>query len=345
MAECHPVGFQWVMEAKARGATIIHVDPRFTRTSAVADIHVPLRAGTDIAFLGGLINYVLEQRHVSSATTSSPTPTRRRSCGEDFRDTEDLDGLFSGFDPDTAHYDPTTWQYEGTDGRGRGRPARRRSTRARPRRRRDVTASERRRRHGGEPRAATTTLQHPRCVFQILKRHFARYTPEMVERGLRHPAGAVPAGGRGAVRQLGPGAHRGLLLRRRLDPAHRRRAVHPHRGDPAAAARQHRPARRRHHGPARPRQHPGLDRHPDAVQPPARLPPDAARRTSTTTSTTYIEADARHDAGSGATCDAYIVSLLKAWWGDAATADNDFCFDYLPRLTGDHSHLPDRARA
>src|SRR3954462_9447936 len=59
MAECHPVGFQWVMEAKARGAKVIHIDPRFTRTSAVADLHVPLRAGSDIAFLGGIINYIL----------------------------------------------------------------------------------------------------------------------------------------------------------------------------------------------------------------------------------------------------------------------------------------------
>ena len=59
MAECHPVGFQWVMEAKARGAKVIHVDPRFTRTSAVSDMHVPLRAGSDIVFLGGIINYVL----------------------------------------------------------------------------------------------------------------------------------------------------------------------------------------------------------------------------------------------------------------------------------------------
>ena len=59
MAECHPVAFQWVMEAKAKGATVIHVDPRFTRTSAVADLHVPIRAGSDIAFVGGLINYVL----------------------------------------------------------------------------------------------------------------------------------------------------------------------------------------------------------------------------------------------------------------------------------------------
>src|SRR5438552_1236380 len=62
MAECHPVGFQWVMEAKRRGATIIHVDPRFTRTSAVADIHVPIRAGSDIVFLGGIVNYICENQ-------------------------------------------------------------------------------------------------------------------------------------------------------------------------------------------------------------------------------------------------------------------------------------------
>ena len=76
MAECHPVGFQWVMEAKARGATVIHVDPRFTRTSALADLYVPLRAGSDITFLGGIINYVLRARN-TSATTWSPTPTPR----------------------------------------------------------------------------------------------------------------------------------------------------------------------------------------------------------------------------------------------------------------------------
>src|SRR6266487_1701548 len=95
MAECHPVGFQWVMAAKARGAKIIHVDPRFTRTSAVADIHVPLRAGSDIAFLGGLINYVISNEkyfrdYVVSYTNAASIVT------EEFRDTEDLDGVFSG---------------------------------------------------------------------------------------------------------------------------------------------------------------------------------------------------------------------------------------------------------
>src|SRR5438270_11246680 len=114
MAECHPVGFQWVMEAKARGATVIHIDPRFTRTSALADIHVPLRAGADIAFLGGIINYVLQNekdfREYVVAYTNAAT-----ILSEDYRDTEDLDGVFSGLDPDERTYDPHTWQYEGME--------------------------------------------------------------------------------------------------------------------------------------------------------------------------------------------------------------------------------------
>src|SRR5690349_16478083 len=112
MAECHPVGFQWVGEAKARGAKIVHVDPRFTRTSAIADLHVPLRAGSDIAFLGGLINHVLQNelyfKEYVVAYTNAAALLR-----DDFQDTEDLDGLFSGFDPEKGGYDETSWEYEG----------------------------------------------------------------------------------------------------------------------------------------------------------------------------------------------------------------------------------------
>src|SRR5512135_1083773 len=120
MAECHPVGFQWVMEAKVRGGTVVHVDPRFSRTSALADIHVPLRAGSDIAFLGGLVNHVLsnglEFRDYIVAYTNAAT-----ILWEDFRDTEDLDGLFSGWNDEGHHYDPTSWMYEGV-GRAAGVP-------------------------------------------------------------------------------------------------------------------------------------------------------------------------------------------------------------------------------
>ena len=67
MAECHPVAFRWPMQAKLKGAKLIHVDPRFTRTSAMADIHAPIRSGSDVAFLGGLINYVLQSERWNTA--------------------------------------------------------------------------------------------------------------------------------------------------------------------------------------------------------------------------------------------------------------------------------------
>src|ERR1700710_1617119 len=186
MAECHPVGFQWVMEAKAKGAKVIHIDPRFTRTSAVADLHVPLRLGTDIAFLGGIIKYVLDndlyfKEYVVAYTNAAAL------VNEDFVDAEDLGGLFSGFDAEHGHYDNASWQYEfaeephsGADDPGRA--AEQDGGSQHP----DVKAADRAQSlgSGGAPIPAQPkrdeTLQHPRSVFQILKRHFARYTPEMV---------------------------------------------------------------------------------------------------------------------------------------------------------------------
>ena len=120
MAENHPVGFRFVMKAKERGATIIHVDPRFSRTSALADIHVPLRAGSDLVFLGALVNHVITSerwgsdeffqaylRHYTNAATLI-TP--------EYQDTEDLGGVFSGYDPERRRYDPTSWRYAGQRG-------------------------------------------------------------------------------------------------------------------------------------------------------------------------------------------------------------------------------------
>src|SRR5687768_15118849 len=125
MAECHPVGFQWVGEAKARGAKVIHIDPRFTRTSAIADLHVPLRAGSDIVFLGAMVNHVLSndlyfKEYVVAYTNAASI------IGAEFQDTEDLDGLFSGFDAEKRHYDQKSWQYEpdetGADGISEDQP-------------------------------------------------------------------------------------------------------------------------------------------------------------------------------------------------------------------------------
>src|SRR4051812_37136988 len=110
MAENHPVGFQWVLEARERGAKVIHVDPRFTRTSAMATKYVGIRAGSDIAFLGGIVNYILENERwfdeYVKRYTNAPIVIDER-----FRDTDELDGLFSGWDPEKKGYSNETWQY------------------------------------------------------------------------------------------------------------------------------------------------------------------------------------------------------------------------------------------
>src|SRR5918912_3321529 len=111
MAENHPVAFRWVMKAKENGAKLIHVDPRFTRTSAVADIYAPIRAGSDIVFLGGLINWIIQndkyfKDYVLNYTNAATI------VNQNYRDSEDLEGLFSGYNPDTRTYDNASWQYD-----------------------------------------------------------------------------------------------------------------------------------------------------------------------------------------------------------------------------------------
>jgi formate dehydrogenase major subunit len=176
MAENHPVGFQWVMEARERGAKVIHVDPRFTRTSAMATTWVKIRAGSDIAFLGGIVNYILEndlhfEEYVKNYTNAPVLISER------FADTEDLDGFFSGWDPERGRYDTTTWQYEGMEAHG-----------AAGQRESGFKTSGEQSGHGGhggglkhgEPPQEDFSLKHPRCVFQLLKKHYRRYTPELV---------------------------------------------------------------------------------------------------------------------------------------------------------------------
>jgi formate dehydrogenase major subunit len=174
MAENHPVGFQWVMEARERGAHVIHVDPRFTRTSAMATKWVGIRAGSDIAFLGGIVNYILENdlwfEEYVKHYTNAPVIIDER-----FRDTEDLDGFFSGWNAEEGKYDPESWQYAGMEVHGSG---------AEP----ETKTRGEQSGHGGhgaglsqgEPPEEDPELRHPRCVLQLLKRHYARYTPEFV---------------------------------------------------------------------------------------------------------------------------------------------------------------------
>ncbi|BBA95525.1 putative formate dehydrogenase [Actinacidiphila reveromycinica] len=338
-AEAHPVGFQWVMEAKARGAKVIHVDPRFTRTSALADLHVPIRAGSDIAFLGALINHVLQTgsdfREYVLAYTNASTIIR-----EDFQDTEDLGGVFSGLDEETGHYDTETWQYEGGDvqaASGERDPQDARRT-GQDRARAAAGGSES---HGsGGPRVAPEphrdpTLSHPRCVYQILKRHYARYTPQMVEEVCGIPRETFAEVCRALVENSGRerttefvyavGWTQHTVGAQYIRAACVLQLLLGNIGRPGGgiqALRGHASIQGSSDIPTLFNLLPGY-----LPMPHAHAHQDLD---------TFVEA-VRTDKGFWGDMRAYMVSLLKAYYGDAATARNDFCFGHLPRLTGSHS--------
>jgi len=329
MAECHPVGFQWVIEARERGARVIHIDPRYTRTSAMATDHVPLRAGSDIAFLGGIINYILQHgrefRDYVVNFTNAPV-----IIDQGFRDTEDLDGFFSGWQAEKGTYDTTSWQYAGMEVHGAAGQ-------------REMGATQGEASHGshggslqhGEPPEEDLTLQHPRCVYQLLKKHYARYTPELVEQVCGVPEhvflevaeALCENSGRErtsafcysvgwtqhtvGVQYIRSAAIIQLLLGNIGRP-----------GGGILALRGHASIQGSTDIPTLYNILPGY-----IPMPHAQAHADLHEFVSQNTS----------PSGYWGNMSSYTVSLLKAWWGTHATPDNDFCFDYLPRITGDHS--------
>ncbi len=334
MAEAHPVGFRWVMKAKERGATIIHVDPRFSRTSALADLHVPIRAGSDIAFLGGLIRHVLEtesyfKEYVVAYTNAATI------VNEEFQDTEDLGGVFSGFDPEAGTYDPRTWMYEGGE-----------VASAAGEREHTTQSFEQKTGAGmmtGEVKR-DETLQHPRCVLNLLRKHYARYTPEMVERicgiapdqfhavathliensGRERTSALCYAVGwtqhTAGAQMIRAGAILQLLLGNIGRP-----------GGGVLALRGHASIQGSTDIPTLYDLLPGYLNMPHARE--GELDLD-----------TYFETGGT-DRGWWVHLPEYMVSLLKAWFGDAATAENDYGFEHLPKISGNHSHFPTTLRA
>jgi formate dehydrogenase major subunit len=330
MAENHPVGFQWVMEAREKGAKVIHVDPRYSRTSAMADYWLPLRPGSDIIFLGALINHVLTHekyfREYVVHYTNASTLLR-----EDFRDTEDLGGIFSGWDQEEKQYDPKTWLYEGSPYKESG----------------GVFAGHSK--HGGghgKDRGGEAgdlgehkddpSLQNPRCVFQVLKKHFARYTPELVESSCGVPkekfleiaevyssasgpekTGAICYAVGWTQHSKGPQIIRAAAILQLLLG---------NTGRPGGGIM----ALRGHSSIQGSTDIPTLY---DIL--PGYLPMPFFEGDSNSLAT-YLK---KHTSETGwwNNFDKYAISLLKAWYGDAATAENQFGFQFLPRVTGDHS--------
>jgi formate dehydrogenase major subunit len=368
MAEAHPVGFRWPMKARERGGTIIHVDPRFSRTSACANQYVQIRAGTDIAFLGGLINYVLTHEkwfkeyvlaYTNATTLIDPA----------FQDTEDLGGIFSGYDEEQHAYQSGKgrWAYAespaakkhagedrgaqrpeeqgpggiGTDGAGEREAGQ------------DMQhgihgpglmggASTHETRRGG-PTCANPkrdpTLRDPNCVMNLLRKHYARYTPEMVSKvcgctpeevervaelmcansGRDRTAVIVYAVG-WTQHSVGPQIIRAAgILQLLLGNV----------GRPGGGVM----AMRGHCSIQGSTDIPTLY---DLL--PGYLPQPTVEKHHETLDG-YVEYES-FPTGYWSKMKPMIVSLLKAWYGEAATKENEWRFKWLPHIDGDYSQLP-----
>jgi len=330
MAENHPVCFRFVMKAREHGAKIVHVDPRFSRTSAVANQFVRIRPGSDIAFLGGLINYVIQHETYFKEYVAAYT----NACtliNPEFQDTEDLDGLFSGFIRDMNQYNHDTWQYQGM--KSSPSPSMHQQFGS-------MSYSQRVGNLVGEwPPPSDPTMQDPSCVFQILKRHFARYTPEMVEQVCGVPkveflevADAISENsGRerttafcyavgwtqhtNGSQIIGACALLQLLMGNIGRP-----------GGGILALRGHASIQGSTDIPTLYEILPGYLAMPNTFD-------------QHETLKDYLETETPK-TGYWNNLPKFMVSLLKAYYGGNATAENAFCYELLPKISGDYSTFP-----
>ena len=335
-AENHPVGFRFVTKAKERGAKVIHIDPRFTRTSALADEYIPIRSGTDIAFTGGIINYVLQneayfKEYVLAYTNASYIVDER------FADTEDLDGIFSGFNTEKGTYDAQTWKYELEETDGEAGEAAGSAKDAAGDGTSPTTGGHAE--HGTKRPKKDETLQHPRCAINLLKKHFSRYTPEIVERVTGAPKEqfldlcklVVANSGREKTMvycyAMGWAQH--TVGVQNIRAAATLQALLGNTGRPGG-------------GIMALRGHASIQGSTDIATLYDLLPgyikaPSLERGEDTFEK---WQKNWTNPTGWWSNWPKYAVSQMKAWYGDAARADNGWAYDYLPKNTGDHSHQP-----
>ena len=309
-AENHPVGFKWFIEAKkTRNAKLIAVDPRFTRTAAVADLYAPIRPGTDIAFLNGIIRYAIEKKRYHEDYVKIHT-NGPYIVGEKFAF---HDGLFSGFDAAKGEYDKTAWGYQ---------------------------ADEKTTGYSVDP-----TLQNPRCVFQLLKAHVDRYTPEMVERVCGTPKGTfekvaeiVTSTGNAervgtityalgwtqhstGVQMIRAGATLQLLLGNVGRPGGGMNAFRGHSNIQGATDTGG-----------------NTEILPGYLKTPVGTQTNLKEYLETATPTT-LNKQAWATMNYWVNYPKFMVSLLKSAWGKAATRENDFGYDWLPKTDGNYSWM------
>ncbi len=330
MAEAHPVGFRFPMKAREKGARLIHVDPHYSRTSACCTDYVPIRAGTDIAFLGGIINQVLTQERWFKEYVL-PYTNAATIVNDAYVDAEDNGGLFSGFDAATDSYPPdkSNWQYA-------GEPAP--TSTIDPSMKADSYSAALADQRGGAPER-DDSLEHPNCVLNVMRRHFARYTPEMVadicgcsaEQFMDVAEAMMVNSGRertsSIVYAVGWTHHTiGVQIIRAASILQLLLGNIGRPGGGIMALRGHASIQGSTDIPTLYNLLPGY------------IPQPAVSRNHKTLSD-YLEQE-KVERGLWSNMPKYMVSFLKAWYGDAATKENDYGFSWLPRVSDDHSHLP-----
>ncbi len=369
MAECHPVAFRWVMQAKLKGAKIIHADPRFTRTTAVSDIYAPVRAGSDIAFLGGVINYVINSERWNTEPFFKEYVTTYTNAATiinpDFRDTEDEAadkplGVFSGLGPYkegpwglngfVGQYKPDSWQYDRAPVGDQGRTA-------------NTAQSGETGVQSGQPGEEDAvppgppfdplvkdllpdntprfdgTLQDPFCVFQILKKHFARYTPEMVSQITGCPREKIVEVAETLLNNSGPDKTAAICYAvgwtqhtygpQMIGTAATLQLLLGNIGRPGGGI----VALRGHATIQGSTDVPTLYHSIHGYMP----APTVLKNHQTVTD--YLKAETL-PTGYWANMPKFFVSYLKSMYGDAATVENDWGLGWHPRISGDHSHMP-----
>jgi len=304
-ADNHPISFKWVTAAMENGAKLIHVDPRFTNTSAKADIYAPLRPGTDIAFIGGLINYILEKKLYNQEYIVEYTDAPFL-VDENFAFN---DGLFSGYDPETRQYDKSTWRYRNSE--------------------------------FGEY-LKDKSLQDPYCVFQLLKKHFSRYDADTVcaitgmpkdifldvartygVTGAPDKAGTIMYAMGATQHTVGTQNVRSYAILQLLlgNIGMAGGGINALRGESNVQGSTDF----------------GLLFHtlPGYLNLPEKGDVDLK---------TYLEhwtpkSPNPEEINYWKFTSRFMVSLLKAFWGDVAQKENDFCYNYLPKRSGNYSHV------
>lgn len=342
-AENHPISFRWVQRAKDRGAKLIHVDPRFTRTSAVSDVYAPIRTGTDIAFIGGIIHYILENKLYDEFYVTNYT-NAGFIVGPDY---QFQDGLFAGYDPAKRKYDAAKWGFVFEEKQVPGEPV----PEIDP-----ATGQPKIDPATGQPVMVTPlvtqptttpridrTLTDPRCVFSLLRQHFARYDldtvsqitgcpKEKIEEVAKLYATTGQPGKAGTILYaMGTTQHtvgsqyiRSYAILQLLlgnigvagGGINALRGESNVQGSTDMAVLFH--------------ILPGYLKYPDADN--VSLQAYLDKWTPKT--------DAPWSVNWWSNTPKYMISLLKAWFGDNATAENEFGYQMLPKKSGNYSWIP-----